>query len=169
MTLTLTRRTRSLFAVLLALLALLPASAALADKPTREPLPAEDFTLTGVCPFPVRVEVMANKEKATTFTTKGGERTIVTGTLRVRLTNLATGESRELNVSGPVFVTPHEDGSATVVLRGRSLIFSTPGSTIAPTLQLTSGPVVLEVDAKGAITQLDQRGQAEDLCKALAE
>ncbi len=42
--------------------ALLVPSVAAADKPIREGLPAEDFTIEGSCAFDVDFQVLANKE-----------------------------------------------------------------------------------------------------------
>jgi hypothetical protein len=54
---------KRLIAILMGVvLTLLLAPAASADRPVREFLPAEDFTLTGVCAFPVREEVTTNNE-----------------------------------------------------------------------------------------------------------
>ena len=176
MTLTLTRRIRSLVAVLLVLLALLPASAALADKPTREPLPAPEpleFAAGEVCAFPVRIEAVDSKNKAVTFTDEDGNpvRQIITGTLRMRVTNLATGESLVVNVSGPGFLTFTADGLATVTLGGRGLLFLRAGIDAPPAgVFLVSGRLVLAIGPAGEVTEIVSRtGQLQDLCAALAE
>ena len=67
---------------------LMPA-AAHATPPTREPLPVEDFVLTGHCTFDISVEFVKNNEVLTTYYDKDGEvvRQSVTGALQVRLTN----------------------------------------------------------------------------------
>jgi hypothetical protein len=73
---------------------------AAASGPDIEPLPADDFTLPAdICGFEVAVDILANKEKAIVF---GDGRTMITGTLKVRLTNLddPTG-SIVLNIPGP--------------------------------------------------------------------
>jgi hypothetical protein len=122
--------------------ALLVPGVAVADKPIREGLPAEDFTIQGSCAFDVDLQVLVNKEFITTFS---DGRQLITGRLVVRLTNVETGKSIDLNISGPVFITPHEDGSVTFELNGRSLVFL-PGL-----LELTSGPAVLEIDPAGNV------------------
>ena len=171
-----TRRTRSLAAVLLALLALLPASAALADKPTREALPAPEplaFAAGEVCAFPVRIEAVDSKNKAVTFTDEDGDpvRQIITGTLRMRVTNLATGESLVVNVSGPGFLTFTADGLATVTLGGRGLLFLRAGIDVPPAgVFLVSGRLVLAIGPEGEVTEIVGRtGQMQDLCAALVE
>jgi hypothetical protein len=62
----------------------LAVGAATAAPPDREPLLLEDFQLTEACPFPVNIEMLANKEFVTFFSTG---RILVTGKLFVRLTN----------------------------------------------------------------------------------
>jgi hypothetical protein len=88
----------SLSALVVVAAIMVPAAAA--SKPVIEPLPAEDFTLpTDICGFEVAVDILANKEKAITF---GDGRTMITGTLKVRLTNLDDPtRSLALNIPGP--------------------------------------------------------------------
>ena len=73
---------------------------AAASGPDIEPVPAEDFTLPAdICGFEVAVDILANKEKAIVF---GDGRTMITGTLKVRLTNLDDPtRSIVLNIPGP--------------------------------------------------------------------
>jgi hypothetical protein len=135
--------------------ALLVPGVAAADKPIREGLPAEDFTIQGSCAFDVDLQVLANKEFITTFSD---------GRQLIRLTNVDTGKSIDLNISGPVFITPHADGSVTFELSGRSLVFL-PGL-----LELTSGPAVLEIDPAGNVVGYAKTSAAAvDLCAVLAD
>jgi hypothetical protein len=85
-----------------ALVAALAVPAALAEKPIREPLPADDFTIPAtICGFEVEVEFLANKAKALIFSSG---RMTVTGQLMVRLTNADDAtKSIELNIPGPGF------------------------------------------------------------------
>ena len=107
---------KRLIAILLGVvLTLLLAPAASADKPVREFLPAGDFTLTGVCPFPVREQVVTNNEFITTFT---DGRQLITGSFKVRATNLDSDESLDLNISGPGVITENSDGSVTLDAHG---------------------------------------------------
>jgi len=73
---------------------------AAASRPDIEPVPAEDFTLPAdICGFEVGVDILANKEKAITFSDGS---TMVTGALKMRLTNLGDPtRSIVLNVPGP--------------------------------------------------------------------
>jgi hypothetical protein len=153
---------RLIFVIGLAVAApLLVPSVAVADKPIREGLPAEDFTIQGSCAFDVDLQVLVNKEFITTFS---DGRQLITGRLVVRLTNVETGKSIDLNISGPVFITPHEDGSVTFELSGRSLVFL-PGL-----LELTSGSAVLEIDPAGNVVSYTKTSAAAvDLCAVLAD
>jgi hypothetical protein len=153
------------------LFVLLPASAASADEPLREPLPAEDFTIAGSCDFDVFLHVVENKEFITTYFDDDGSptRQIITGQLVVELTNLETGESIVYNISGPVFVTFSEDGSFDVVLGGRSLLFFVPGDVEdLPLLFVNSGQVTLHIGSEGNTLGVEQVGDVEDVCAALA-
>ncbi len=161
----------------LALLALLlTPTIALADKPTREVLPAPEsfrFAAGEVCAFPVLIEFPESKNKAVTFTDDSGNpvRQIITGKLRARVTNLATGESLAVNVSGPAFLTFTESGLATVTLGGRGLLFLRAGIDAPPAgIFLVSGQLVLAIGPEGEVTEIVSRtGQIQDLCAALAE
>jgi hypothetical protein len=162
-----------LLLVLLALL--LTPSVALADKPTREPAPAFEpppFAAGEVCAFPVLIEETENKAKALTFIDDSGAplRQIITGKFRVRVTNLATGESLVVNVSGPGFLTFTEGELATVTLGGRGLLFLRAGIDVPPAgIFLLSGRTVLGIGAQGEVTSIvSQTGRVQDLCAALA-
>jgi hypothetical protein len=162
---------RLLVVVFLIGLALLgPASIARADKPQRQDVPDfEPFIVSGICSFDVRVTQLVNEEVTSTFQ-DGRQQT--TGQLRVRLTNIATGKSIDVNVSGPVTYTPNPDGSFTAVFRGRSLIF--PNDPNAPPAQqhifwVASGRVVMTVSGDFAIFSLVHVvGTTLDICQTLA-
>jgi hypothetical protein len=135
--------------------------AALADQPTRQPLPAPPtFTITGSCSFNVQVDVLVNKEFITTFTSG---KQIITGRLVVRLTNLSNpSKSVVLQINGPGI----EDLSNPSVfnLSGSSVIFF-PG-----VLVLTRGPSSLTFDQNGNVTSFTQTSASSvDLCAVLAD
>jgi hypothetical protein len=146
-------------AVALALAALVAAAAALAAPPVREPLLFEEFLAEDSCSFPVLIEVTANKEYVTFF---DDGRILVTGKLFVRVTNLDTGTSLDLNISGPATITDTE------VIRGRGLLILFPQDADGPGLLLTSGRVVLIRAEDGFIANATFKGQVVDLCAALA-
>jgi hypothetical protein len=139
--------------------AALLAPAALADQPTRQPLPFSSFTIRGSCTFDVLLEPVANKEVLTTFT-NGMQ--IISGRLVVRLTNVSNpSKSVLVQVSGPGI----EDLSNPSVfnLSGTSLVFF-PG-----TLLLTRGPVSLTFDEAGNLTFAQTSASSVDLCAVLAD
>jgi hypothetical protein len=134
---------------------------AVADPPTREPLPAPPtFTIIGSCAFDVQADVLVNKEFITTFTSG---RQIVTGRLVVRVTNLSDpSKSLVLQINGPAIndlATPN-----VLNLSGSSLIFF-PG-----VLELTRGPISLTFDEEGNVISFVKRSSSSvDLCAVLAD
>lgn len=109
---------RCLRSVLIAAIAtLLFASTAAAAKPTREFLPSpDDFVITGgegVCAFDVNVHFDANKEYVIDWTTVDGQLVmeLITGALKVTVTNLETDASLALNIPGPSHIRFDADGN----------------------------------------------------------
>lgn len=137
------------------------APAAGGAKPTRLFLPAADFTLTGSCSFDVAIAILANKEYTITYSA-GAIR--VTGSLKVRLTNLSSpSKSIELNISGPGLITPGSNGTNTTEAAGTWLLFF-PG-----TLDLVTGRNVFTTAADGSLIGFSvQQGTKTDLCAVLA-
>jgi hypothetical protein len=159
-------------AVVAAALIFAAAAPASADKPLREPLPSEDFVISGSCDFDVRVHTVENKEFIKSYFDGDGNltRQIVNGPLVLELTNLEKpGESIVYNVSGPGFLTFFEDGSLDFVFGGRSLVFFFPGEVEdLPLLWVNSGQVTMHLDPEGNVVGVEQVGQVEDVCAALA-
>lgn len=158
-------------AVVAAALILAAAAPASADKPLREPFPAGDITISGSCDFDVFAHTVEDKAVSKTYFDDDGNptRQIINGRLVVELTNLETGKSIVYNVSGPGFITFFEDGSLDVVLGGRSLLFFFPGEVEdLPLLFVNSGQVTLHLDPEGNIVGVEQVGEVEDVCAALA-
>ena len=148
----------------------LPAAAA---PPTRETISFNApvvLPATAFCPFDVRLEPLSNNERLTTFSDQAGtvRFSIITGGLKVRLTNLATGQSVDLNVSGPARFTPQPDGSLLITNLGASLVFFSPHGPEVPGLALVHGRIVMALDAAGHLSLQTQRGQIQDLCALLA-
>jgi len=149
---------------------LLP-SIASAGKPLKEFFPADPITVEDVCDFPVLLDPIINKEYVKSFFDDEGnlERQIVTGRFVNEVTNLDTGQSITVNVSGPVFFTFAED-TLTVRLTGRSLLFFLPGELTSGQdyLRVTNGPNIFVVDlSTGAITPRRESRNYVDLCEAL--
>ena len=153
-----------------AALVLVSAQAVLAAKPDRAPLelpPSLELAAGEACEFPLLVEFLANNGKTLTFFDNDGNalRQIGTGTLKIRVTNLADESVAplELNISGPIHITLHPDGSATLVFGGRGISLFPPGTFV-----LTAGRSVVELDAEGEVISVTNMGIEEDLCVALA-
>ncbi len=142
------------------------AAPALAAGPIREPFfPNEPFVINDSCDFPVLLEEIVNKEYGKTFLDTDGNpiRQIVSGRLTVRLTNVdEPNNSVVLKISGPAEYVFHEDGTLTVTLRGRSLVFD------VGFLHLTTGHVEVEVTEQGEISSsTPATGTTEDVCAML--
>jgi hypothetical protein len=145
----------------------LPASAQ-ATPPTREPLPIEDFILTGHCGFDIAVEVVMNNEILTTYYDADGDvvRQRVTGALKVRLTNQEDPQhSRLFNISGPGAYRELPDGSTEQTGSGTWLHF---GITDQPgALLLMHGPFTAIISDDGFfLTEVPNNTQ--DACALLS-
>jgi hypothetical protein len=155
---TLRRRLTAVLATMV--VAVLMASSATAAKPSREPFLIADEVLTGFCPFPVLLEVTANKEYVTFF---DNGRILVTGKLFVRLTNVDEPSNvLNLNVSGPAVITETER------ILGRGLFVLFPEDVGGPGLVLTTGRVDIIRGEDGFFTDFTVRGTTTDVCAALA-
>jgi hypothetical protein len=151
--------------VLAAAAALVLPTAAGADKPVKEPIEFEPFVLEGVCSFPAFVEA-DEKEKARIF--PDGVVSI-TGKFKARITNLDSGRSVELNVSGPTTLTPQPDGTLVEILRGHAgiILFSTDVG--GPAFLLTTGRVVIVYDEEGNVRSFEHHGgTTTDICALLS-
>lgn len=148
--------------VALAAAALLAPSAA-ADPPTKEPLP--DLNATGqFCKdFQVEIRTTANKEVIHLFSSGVG---LITGALKVEVTNLTTGKTLALNIPGPGKLSA--DGG-TITGGGPWLLFGEAGQLPGPDpgMLFTHGHITLELGPAG-IASITVRGTVEDVCAALA-
>jgi hypothetical protein len=142
------------------ILAVFGASASLGAQSIREPLVIEDEDFNNLCAFPVRLEITANKEYVKLFS---DGRIFVNGKLFVRITNLDTGESLDVNVSGPAHITLVSERSA-----GRGIFLLFPQDVGGPGLILTTGRVDVVRGEDGFITNLTVKGTSVDVCAALA-
>lgn len=157
------------FVVVLVLAGIALVPAATAEKPIRDFLPADDLVLEGPCEFSVGVEVLTNKEFGTEF--KDG-RFLITGSFKVRLTNLDPGgASMDVNISGPGTFTSTPDGGLKITALGNWLFWFFPGD-LGPQspgrLLLTSGHTTLVSDADGNVVSFTPARNTTDACAALA-
>jgi hypothetical protein len=140
-----------------------------AVKPEREDLPFDEpLTLPGVCPFDVEVAPLSVGQTITTFF----DMQLITGRLKVRVTNLDTDESLDLNISGPGRILINED-RGTFIQQGPWLTLVEPGAfgddLDFAGLFLTKGKVVSEFDPGTGefLWYISFQGTMEDLCAAL--
>jgi hypothetical protein len=139
-----------------------------AYRPVREFLPADDLRIEGVCDFPVFSHVTANKEYEKIYFNKDGVQTmdIVTGVFKVKLTNLDTHKSIDLNISGSSKEHDYSDGSGQMNLTGQNLFWYFPDKSL-PAMFTNSGQVQFRWDVEGNLTGTSVKGHVVDICKAL--
>jgi hypothetical protein len=141
-------------------------STAGADAPTRVPADQHSTRYDGLCSFPVTVDILVNKEYKTTFASgQIAGQDLYTGALKVRVTNVTTGEAVDLNVSGPIQVIPNDD-STTVISLGPTLWAFTDPQPGLPPLALVSGRLEAIFDPDFRVTSVD--AHVVDLCALLS-
>lgn len=146
-------------------LAALLVPTAAADPPLKVPFASGD--ITGQFCEDFEVSVHATDDRASLHIFSSGE-ALITGTLKVEVTNLESGKTLALNISGPGKIAA--DGGS---LRGtgRWLLFGEagelgPGSDAG--MFLVAGQLELDLDEVGLIETVETRGHVEDVCAALA-
>jgi hypothetical protein len=141
--------------------------AAMAEGPVREPLEDQNLTWEAgqTCEFAVKVETLRNTATVKTFP---DGHIVITGHLVQRLTNVTTGESRTLNVSGPLALWFNEDGSGRLIGRGPLIFFLFEGDVGGPGIVYTKGRVEGTFDENFLLTSFSRSGSITDLCAALA-
>lgn len=152
-----------------ALAAAASAAAASAAKPLFVgPTPTADFVVADSCPFPVLVHNLVNNQVAKVF---GDGSVIVTGSLKDRVTNLSSGKSIELDVSGPSFHRPNADGTTTHRYEGLTEFYP-PRGALGPgspgEFLVVAGTLTVTTDAHGDVVGLSRTGGVvADVCAAL--
>jgi hypothetical protein len=164
------------FAVLpIALLAILLlfgwVATAAAVPPDKEP-PAEEetFILSEACDFDVLLEDLWNNSSLIYFYDQEGNllRFVSVGALKTRLTNMESGKSIDLNISGPAFFKPLPDDWLLLSGGGPWLFFEL-GVDELPELALVHGRTELLIDPDGNVEVLTLRGKVEDVCSMIAD
>ena len=154
----------------------LTASPALAGRGHKWTLvQASPFTIDpSFCGFAVGVTFPSQKEYFKMLKAPdGSELILLTGAIKVTLTNLSTGKAIAQNVSGPGKVTFHADGSLTVATKGHTgPIFLAPADAQRfglPAVSVTAGRLTGAVDSDGNLTSLSLGGHVlVDVCAALS-
>jgi hypothetical protein len=145
-------------------LALAAAPFASAKAPDKEPLPAADAQGQFCEDFEVLVHVVRNKEFIKIFSSGAA---LITGALRLEVTNLDTDETVELNVPGPGRISP--DGS-TLIGTGPWLLYGeagTFGEGSPAQINFIRGRFVATFE-DGIVTSFTANGQIVDICAVLA-
>jgi hypothetical protein len=157
-------------ALLSALLAafVIPAGAEAPTHIKLEPLPA--FTVTGACDFVVEFAEVRVHGNLLDFFDEAGNFTkeIIAGNFVVRVTNVETGASLTLNISGQFVYTPNPDGSLTLAAHGRNLLFTIDPE---PFVVFHRGRAVLTATPTEGFLELvfiEVSGRSADICAALA-
>ena len=125
-------RSAMLLVGMVSLLTLSSSLASAGGKPRRVPLPDSFSTLDlaagKACDFHLAGGPVINHEVATTFPAdeNGDVRQLIRGRLLERLTNVDTGKSIVVDISGPGRFVFHADGSISWDLHGRWLFFLGP-------------------------------------------
>ena len=155
-------------ALLLTLLALAAtAPSALAAKPTHERTPVDDVFVDTSCGFPVEIHTTGFVLAIEWVDEDGSLRRFEAyPQLRSTYTNLDSGKSIKVNISGPSHITESPDGSFTLVGTG-NWSWDVHPDTGAPGLFLTSGRFVFSIDAQGN-ESFRRVGRITDLCAKLA-
>jgi hypothetical protein len=135
---------------------------AAADKPLTVPLPFPDASGQYCEDFQVLIHATENRGKAHIFSSGA---VVLTGTLKVEVTNLETGKTIALNISGPGKVSSDGtvlSGGGPWLFFGEAGFFG-PGSP--PELSTNQGRIAISLVDGSFITRL---GHRVDLCPVLA-
>jgi hypothetical protein len=145
----------------LSLGALVLAGTAGATKPYMERQVQGPFTLGAgeTCSFPVLIQPTA-PDVLNFFVFSDGE-VFGAGPFVGTATNLDTGKTVKINLSGSFSVVEHSDGTVTVTSNGS--VLSTRFGVIV------HGHTVIQLDANGDVTSSTTNGTQEDLCAELAD
>jgi hypothetical protein len=142
-------------------------------KPEHFPIPGStlDFAPGEVCAFGVHGETVKSNSKVTSYppAENGDVTQRITGQFVETLTNTSTGKSMTANLPGPLTFTFHADGSATLVLTGRTQLFFFPTDIPAgPRMIINSGRAEVTFTPSGQEILESISGTQEDVCAALS-
>jgi hypothetical protein len=144
-------------ALILGVLAL--AGTAGATKPFMERVVQGPVTLTDTCSFPVLIQPTA-PDVLNFFVFSDGE-IFGAGPFVGTATNLETGKTVKINLSGSFSVVQNSDGTTTITSNGSVL------STLFGLI--VHGHAVIQLDANGNVISSTTSGTQEDLCAELAD
>jgi hypothetical protein len=159
--------------IVLALVALVSPSAAMADKPLREVFPPPSDVTLEHCGFPVLIHIEGKIVSRTWFDDEGNAVRVIETYPGYKwvLTNLLTQERIVVPVPGRAFVEFRADGSVKVTGTGRWTWGLTHPELITgePGIFFIRGHFTFVVDPEGNFTSFELLGgKIESLCAALA-
>jgi hypothetical protein len=148
------------------------ATPATASEVTRTPLPSTGtVTLPHLCGFDVRLDLV-NNETLTRFFDNNGTlvKQVISGSSFGMFTNLSSGKTINVNLSGPAQFTFNPDGSLTVSADGpQGFVMPLLGLGMGPLtlFSVGSGHVVYSISPKTGITLVSKVGSFQDVCPML--
>jgi hypothetical protein len=151
------KRLAGIIAAALTLGALALAGTAGATKPFMERDVQGPDTLEA-CSFPVLIQPTA--PDVSNFFIFSDGKILGSGPFVGTATNLDTGKTIKINLSGSFSVVEHSDGTVTITSHG-AVLSSLFGTIIY-------GRTVIQLDANGDVTSSTTNGTVEDLCAELA-
>jgi hypothetical protein len=145
-------------------------------KPTRIAITNDqqsfDAPAGWACSFELAVTPVSNNQYVKTYPAdaNGDVRELINGALKEQLTNVDTGKSIIVNVSGPATETVHTDGSAVLTIGGSILVsFLAPFNPRGPATYIYTGHTVLSFDTEGVLTLVSTTDNKPfDVCAALS-
>jgi hypothetical protein len=147
------------------------ARAAPRTKPTRLTIGDMNgsFAPGEACAFQVDLATLANDEKVTDWFDRDGSlvKEVITDTLKIRISNPATGIVLELNASGPGMMVNEPDGTSSFKATGDGFC-AYPSGLVWAGLWSTHGPVLIRWDAAGHLVERSLPANVTDLCAILA-
>ena len=150
------------------LFAALIVPAAFAGQPTIQRIPFEDHSVSESCGFPVQLDTTGTALDISYTDALGNLHSFQAGPqFKTTMTNLVTGKTIVVNISGPGQLTFGADGSFTLVGTGLWSWTRVNPATLAPGMFLTQGRFVLSISASGVRT-FTSTGTTIDLCAQLA-
>jgi hypothetical protein len=150
------------------LFAALIVPAALAGKPTIQRVPFEDHYVSLACGFPVQLDATGTALDISYTDELGNFHDFQAGPqVKQTMTNLVTGKTIVVNISGPGSYTFGVDGGFTLVGTGNWSWGRVNPANLAPGIFLTQGRFVLSVSGAGVRT-FTSTGTTTNLCAQLA-
>jgi hypothetical protein len=136
--------------------------------------PIDPLPFSPCSTFEVRLDPLTSNEKIITFFDQDHNPRfqLVTGGLKVRLTNKSTGKSIDVNISGPFQIEPSQSVFPFKITNlGPTLFDFEPGvapNLNLPRLALFDGRAESMFDAQGNFSLLSLRGSVDDACDLLS-